>query len=176
MDLPKFKYHPDPLKSGAIESCNKVCVCCGKEVDYIYMGSAYGPEDLCEELCPWCIADGSANEKYEATFSDEYPLIKAGIGIDIIEEVTQRTPGYVTWQQEEWATHCNDACAFIGDADIEQLKVLTPKERGEIFLSNEIDDEAWNDLLSYYEPGGDPAIYHFQCIHCGKNVFNYDCS
>lgn len=176
MKLPEFKYHPDPLKSKSVKKRAKVCICCNKEVDYIYMGSTYGPEILCEELCPWCIADGSAHKKFDATFSDDHPLVRDGIKQEIIEEVTQRTPGYLSWQQDEWVTHCNDACAFIGDADIEILKTLTPEERGEIFRTNEIDDAGWKDLLSYYEPRGDPAIYHFKCLHCGKNVFNYDCS
>ncbi|MCK5338820.1 MAG: CbrC family protein, partial [Bacteroidales bacterium] len=31
MDLPKFKYHPDPLKSGSIVRSENECECCGKK-------------------------------------------------------------------------------------------------------------------------------------------------
>lgn len=49
-------------------------------------------------------------------FCDDYPLTEAGIDSAIVDEVTQRTPGFETWQQEVWLTHCNDACAYLVDA------------------------------------------------------------
>lgn len=36
MDLPKFKYHPNPLVTGAIEPSEVACECCGKARGYIY--------------------------------------------------------------------------------------------------------------------------------------------
>lgn len=45
-----------------------------------------------------------------------------------------------------------------------------------IFGSDNIDDDGWLELLNSYEPAGDPAIYHFACIHCNAQLFNYDCS
>jgi uncharacterized protein len=176
MEFPEFKYHPDPIKSDVVDESDTTCICCGESRGYIYSGPVYAIEELNEQLCPWCIQSGEAAEKFDASFSDSHPLITAGIDRNVIDEVTLRTPGFTTWQQEEWLTHCKDACAFKGDATKETLKKLTPPERGAIFAQPEINDAAWNDLMSYYEPGGDPAIYHFECIHCKKQLFNYDCS
>ena len=30
MDLPQFKYHPDPIGTGAIQKTEAECECCGK--------------------------------------------------------------------------------------------------------------------------------------------------
>lgn len=32
----------------------------------------------------------------------------------ILVEVSQRTPGFIGWQQEHWLYHCADAAAFLG--------------------------------------------------------------
>ena len=73
MELPKFKYHPNPLATGAIAESNEVCECCEEAPGYIYKASFYSTEEV-ESICPWCIADGSAAEKYECAS-------KAGISI-----------------------------------------------------------------------------------------------
>ncbi|MCA8998918.1 MAG: CbrC family protein [Planctomycetaceae bacterium] len=100
MDLPTFRYHPDPLASGAIKKESGICACCGKHADYMYVASAYSSHDLRGKLCPWCIADGSAHDKFDVEFSDSVPLSDDGIPEHIIEEVVQRTPGFISWQQE----------------------------------------------------------------------------
>lgn len=51
-ELPFFKYHPNPLKTGTFETDKTViCDCCGKETDIYYSGSFYSVEDV-EYLCP----------------------------------------------------------------------------------------------------------------------------
>lgn len=117
MNLPSFKYHPQPLKTGAISKSEKECVCCGQKRGYIYTGSVYGEIDFEEQLCPWCIHSGLAAEKYDLCFTNYHSLIKAGLSEEIIENVSKRTPGYICWQSEHWLSHCNDACAFLGDAE-----------------------------------------------------------
>ena len=116
MDLPNFRYHRNPLATGAIEQSDSVCECCEEARGYIYKASIYS-EKAIDVLCPWCIADGSAAEKFTASFVDDYPLIEAGLNQKIIEEVCRRTPGYISWQQEVWLQHCIDACEFCGDAE-----------------------------------------------------------
>ncbi|MCO1987260.1 hypothetical protein FA421_32030, partial [Pseudomonas aeruginosa] len=111
--LPHFRYHPEPLASGSIEASATTCQCCGKARGYVYTGSPYSRHELPPgSLCPWCIADGSAAARYEASFSDDYPLLDAGVAADIVTEVCERTPGYTSWQQERWLVCCEDACAF----------------------------------------------------------------
>jgi len=63
MQLPPFRYHPDPFASGAVERERIKCVCCKKTVEHAYVASAYSTHDLDGKLCLWCIADGTANEK-----------------------------------------------------------------------------------------------------------------
>ena len=64
-------------------------------------------------ICPWCIADGTAAARFGAAFTDA-----AGVGgygdwddvpPSVVDEVSQRTPGFTGWQQERWWTHCGDA-------------------------------------------------------------------
>ena len=41
MNLPHFKYHPDPLKTEVFVERRAVCPCCGKETDVVYEGPFY---------------------------------------------------------------------------------------------------------------------------------------
>jgi len=62
-------------------------------------------EELRECLCPWCIADGTAAARFEASFTDIYD-VPDGVGADVIEIIMTRTPGFSGWQQEHWMFHC----------------------------------------------------------------------
>src|SRR5688572_19854803 len=97
--LPEFHYHPDPIATGNVKPSDKTCQGCGQSRGYIYIASVYAIEELNEAICPWCIADGTAAKKFDAMFADSHPLRQAGVTKQIIEEVTRRTPGYVSWQQ-----------------------------------------------------------------------------
>ena len=119
--LPTFRYHPDPIASGSIEESEVECLCCGRARGYIYTGPTYAEEDLDESLCPWCIADGSAAEKFEAQFVDEENF-DDDIPDKVVEEVTERTPSYSGWQQEVWPTCCDDATAFITPVGFAEIR------------------------------------------------------
>ena len=137
--LPEFKYHPSPLTTGSIEKSDGVCRSCEQARGYIYTGPCYAEEELDNDLCPWCIADGSAHEKFSVEFVDS-----AGIGghdgrwdkvpRSVIEEVAFRTPGFSGLQQEQWFTHCGDAAEFIQKVEMD----------------------------------GAGVKYIFRCRHCGK--------
>jgi hypothetical protein len=71
--LPRFAYHPDPVGTGSIEPRDTSCVCCGQAYGWIYVGPVFAEDDIDDELCAWCIADGSAARRYQATFTDIYP-------------------------------------------------------------------------------------------------------
>ena len=75
----------------------------GKARGYVYCTTPYGEQEI-EFVCPVgvSIADGTASEKLGAIFSDSSPLAQAAISKEIIDEVTLRTPGYISWQQESW--------------------------------------------------------------------------
>jgi len=69
MELPKFKYYPDPIATEVIVKSDNECKCCGKSRGYIYNGPAYSKENVRGQICPWCIADGSSYEKFNVKFT-----------------------------------------------------------------------------------------------------------
>lgn len=173
MDLPTFKYHPDPVSTGSVARSDATCRCCGKNRGYIYTSTTYSAVDLANEICPWCIADGSAAKKFEATFNDDYPLLQAGIEDSIILEVTTRTPGFDSWQQGAWLTHCGDACAFLGDASREDLDILL-SENLPVAGSEDLEEGMLESIIKNYRPKGSPSFYKFQCLHCNQGLFSMD--
>lgn len=173
MELPKFKYHPNPLATGAISESTEVCECCEKARGYIYTASFYSAEEV-EAICPWCIADGSAAEKYDGSFSDEYPLMESGISEEVTEEVCKRTPGFISWQQEIWQCHCGAPCEFHGDAEKQDIEELSGSTLESFLSTNMVKPEYWVGILQHYEKAGNPAVYKFKCIKCGEVIFSMD--
>lgn len=173
-ELPFFKYHPDPLGTGTITQSHKECASCRRARGYIYKGPVYSVEDLDDSICPWCIADGSAAEKFDASFTDGQGL--SDIPEERLEQVTQRTPGYNSWQPENWKAHCGDACAFLGDVSKEDMGNIDSEARSWLSSEMDLDSDEWDKFLEDYEVGGDPAVYKFSCLHCGAVLYDWDCS
>src|SRR5262245_66367084 len=96
MSFPVFKYHRDPIRSGSVVESRNTCKCCGIRRGYTYVGPVYAEQALDESICPWCIAEGSAHTKFDATFIDEAAL-PDGLSDGVIREVAWRTPGYNAW-------------------------------------------------------------------------------
>lgn len=173
--LPRFRYHPNPERTGEIVASGNACKCCGVQRGYVYARDPYGhQESLAGSLCPWCIHDGSAHARFDVAFADDYELRRSGIDPAIIDEVVNRTPGYVTWQGERWLSHCNDACAFMGDATREQPQSFAA-EHAEVVGPEQWDESGVKAVLQDYQPGGSPAFYRFECLHCGKVLYAIDC-
>lgn len=115
MDLPPFKYHPDPLATGSFRvDPDTPCLSCSRIRGYIYTGPVYTERNfiLAYHLCPWCIADGSAARQFGAIFNDTGTI--DDISDEARTEVETRTPGFDGWQQETWLACCGDAAAFLG--------------------------------------------------------------
>lgn len=176
MKLPDFQYHPDPLATGAVKAGGGVCDCCSQARGFEYTASFYTAHDEDLTLCPWCIANGDAARKYEGVFSDDVPLIEAGLPASIVREVCERTPGYSSWQQEIWQSHCGDACEFHGDAEPAELSSLSGDALA-CFLNRELLNlDQWRSILAGYQKGGNPAVYKFVCRQCRVAVFTMDCT
>jgi uncharacterized protein CbrC (UPF0167 family) len=172
--LPNFKYHPDPIFTRSIRAGSSVCDCCGQARGFEYTASFYSAHDPKPTLCPWCIASGDAASKYEGQFSDDYPLHQAGIAEDIILEVCERTPGYASWQQEIWQSHCADACEFHGDADPLELRALTDAALANLLRANGMTTADWASFVRTYQVGGNPAVYKFVCRRCREAIYSLD--
>jgi len=122
-DLPKFRYHPDPIGTGAFEEGEeKTCPCCGKKSTVYYSITPYCVEDV-ENICPTCIANGEAARKYEATFIQGAEW-EGEPDKEKDEELFCRTPGYISWQGEYWLSCCDDYCAYLGTVGTKELKAM----------------------------------------------------
>lgn len=136
------------------------------------MGPVYAQEELDEQICPWCIADGTAARKYDATFKDEEGIGTCGDGQPVpeyvIEEVARRTPGFSGWQQEQWWSHCGDAGAFLGAAGYEELKTLGEDAILSIRESTGLPlGQVWEEFFQALDKDGVPTAYVFRCTKCG---------
>jgi uncharacterized protein CbrC (UPF0167 family) len=182
-NLPEFKYHPNPIETGAFKTDKTVkCDCCRQMTDVYYEGSFYCIENI-DYLCPFCIASGKAAEKFDGEFQD-YASIE-GISPnpsepntfnnkEAIEEVTKRTPTYNSWQQQVWLAHCDDLCAFIGYVGWNEIK---DKVNEFADLQSDIQDYNFStdDLSKYLFNNGSLQGYLFQCLHCKKYRLYMDC-
>jgi uncharacterized protein len=174
--LPQFRYHPNPIQTGVLSESGNVCRACGRARGVIYTGPVYAEVELHDAVCPWCIADGSAAAKFNATFCDDYSLVQQGAPVAIIQEVTCRTPGYISWQSEYWPAHCNDACECHGDLQKKGLAEVDGEAKAWLCKELQIEtDNEWRDLIHTYEPAGQPAIYLFICRHCKAKRYHWDC-
>ena len=175
--FPKFRYHPDPVATGMVVSSKVECICCGRSRGYVYVGSVYSVRrDLRDRICPWCIADGTAAAKLKASFASGDVPFYAEVSSDVCAEVTQRTPGYISWQETSWLSHCNDACEYHGDASVKDVANVGADSKRDFLATYHLDEQTWQSLTDGYQPGGDLAIYKFVCRHCGLVRFAYDCS
>jgi len=169
MDLPVFRYHPDPIASGSIVTSDAKCACCGEKRGFIYAAHVYCEDELNDAICPWCIADGSAHEKFDASFTDLESL-PDNLPTDIAEEIAFRTPGFDTWQSERWLGCCGDAAAFLEPAGTAELRARYPKLDGVLmgFIVNDlqISGRAAVNLLENLHRDSGPTAYVFSCRHC----------
>lgn len=149
-----------------------MCVACGRARGWVYDGPVYARESgLRQRICPWCIADGSAAATYDALFTDDHGAPPT-VPMDIVEQVTRRTPGFAGWQQERWLYHCNDGCAFLGRAGYGDLQRRPDALDA---LRHEHDGLGWTDAdvdayLKALDPEGQPTAYLFRCRACGTHL------
>ena len=170
MQLPSFPYHPGPLLSGSIVAAENVCACCGERRGYVYTGPVYAEaEGLDDALCPWCIADGSASERFEATFVDE-AAIEGELPEEVVQAVSRRTPGFNAWQQERWFACCEDAMAFVEPFGAAELQGKYMRLQGEamtlIVHELGISGGAATRFMNSLDRAKGPTAYLFACRHC----------
>jgi uncharacterized protein len=161
--LPVFKYNPDALALGIIKRKKATCSVCDKERGYIYTGP-FNSEEEVENICPWCIKDGSAAKKYDGRFQDEDgcdPVTKK----EYVLELTMQTPGYDSWQEPHWPSHCGDFCAFknyVGWKEIKGIKNELRHDLDKLGMTQQ-------DIEKNFVNKGGMQGYLFQCLHCGKH-------
>ena len=177
MILPSFRYHPDPLASGSIVASDRKCRCCRKARGFIYTGPVYAEDDLKDALCPWCIADGSAGRKFDATFFDA-----DAVGDEVPEtavlEICERTPGYDSWQGGHWPGCCGDAARYlapVGHAELQtQYRAWEGSVLSHIIYDLSISGGAATRLLQSLRRDEGPTAYLFECHGCGRHHVHVD--
>ena len=176
LNLPEFRYHPDPVRSGSVVESTDACRCCGERRGYVYTGPAYTEQDLDEALCPWCIADGSAHRMFDVTFVDSEAL--ADVPERILREVSERTPGYHAWQGEQWPSCCGDATAFLGPVGIEEIRSRYRELEGSLLAhivhQMQISGGGAARLLEALRRDASPTAYLFRCLYCQQYRFHID--
>lgn len=177
MSLPEFRYHPDPIGSGSVIESDVTCRCCGQQRGYVCDAPVYAEEDLDGHLCPWCIADGNASVKFEATFVDD-EAFDDGIPESVMDEISQRTPGFASWQAEQWPACCDDATAFLTPAGIKEIRAGYREAESEllnyIIYEMKVSGGAATRLLQSLDKDNGPTAYLFRCLHCEKLHFYID--
>ncbi|CAN5528954.1 CbrC family protein [soil metagenome] len=170
--LPTFRYHPDPVATGAFERQNGTCRACGRARGWVYVVTPYAEENLRDALCPWCVADGSAAAAFAATFADLGDDVPDTVAAAVRDEIAHRTPGFSAWQQERWLFHCDDGAAFLGAAGWEELvdlpdavAMLRAQAEGWGFVGAEADA-----FVGSLDVDGASTAYLFRCRHCGTHL------
>ena len=177
MNLPAFRYHPDPLASGSVIEAKTVCKCCHQARGYVYTGPAYSEEELGDALCPWCIADGSAHANFDVTFVDSEAFTDT-IAETIQADVVERTPGYNAWQGERWPVCCGDATAFIQPAGSKELRDRFREQesalQSHISHGMKISGDAASRLMASLDRVAGPTVFLFRCLRCERVHFHLD--
>ena len=178
-DLPVFVYHRDPVGTGNIEVSTTICRACGQARGHIYTGPVFAEEELQDCFCPWCIADGTAHETFDASFTDEAGIGDYGnweeVADTVVETVAFRTPGFSGWQQERWWTHCHDAAAFLGRVGYKELQRFGEQAISAIAEETGYEAKELRDYMQALDADGSPSAYLFQCLHCGRYGGYSDC-
>ncbi|MEU8541762.1 CbrC family protein [Streptomyces sp. NPDC048717] len=172
---PFFRYHPDPVATGSIRESTEECACCHRRTGWIYGAVFYSAQDVSGRFCPWCIADGSAAERFAGEFVDTYGL--DGVDEENVREVTRRTPGFSAWQDPHWLVHCGDAAAFVGEADHTRLAShpeALDRLRVDLRMGGRHDPARLEEFLTGL--GGGVSAMLFRCLHCGTHLAYADSS
>lgn len=168
-DLPVFRYHLDPIASGSIVASSEKCACCKKARGFMYAGPAYSEEDLDDALCPWCIADGSAAKKFDATFVDS-EAFDDDASEEAMDTIIERTPGFNTWQTEKWPSCCGEPAAFVTPAGADDIRTRYPRLEGTLMMyivhQMGISGGAATRTLASLKRDQSPTAFVFKCLHC----------
>ncbi|MDO5690702.1 MAG: CbrC family protein [Tissierellia bacterium] len=167
--LPYFRYHPDPLATGAFELGLKTCPCCERESNVFYVLQPHSQKGL-ENICPECIATGQAAEKYRVSFIEDAEMLDPE-NREKTEELFSRTPGYLNWQGEYWLTCCNDYCAYLGAVGTKELEAMGVYD--EVVAEFEARNQC-PDIHDWLIKDGQISGYLFQCLHCCKYLLWVD--
>lgn len=164
--LPKFKYHPNLYHTQIVVFGKGICNCCKKKTE-AYIESMYAEEET-DCICLDCVADGKAASMFDGQFVQDADVID---NEEATDELFHRTPGYFSWQGENWKACCNDYCAYIAGLDEKDFLDSTIREQlksGEIINDTDMTVEDIINGASYIRG------YLFKCLHCNRQYLRVD--
>lgn len=171
--LPSFPYHPDPVATGVVEARDGRCFGCDRDRGWLYALTPYAERDLRDRLCPWCIADGTASERFGARFTIVEPAaVPPGVPAEVVDAIVGRTPGFAGWQRERWLFHCGDAAEYLGPAGWDEIADDTVLVAD---LIRQVEDMGLTgDLAEAFvgslDVDGAATAYRFRCRVCGTSL------
>lgn len=176
-----FRYHPDPVGTRSAVPTDALCDLCGQPAELRYVGPIFGRQ--ADVLCLRCIANGRA--AWQLSLSDGEPAqftdvagAPRDVPPDVLEEVTQRTPGFIGWQQAHWLYHCSDAAAYLGTVGWDEVKDwpdALASLRSELMDLGVAATQA-DEQIQWLSRDGDLTGYLFRCLHCGTRLAYSDAS
>ena len=172
MLLPNFKYNPNPLETKCIEESDKTCQVCNNKRGYIATSMMSCLEDI-YDVCPWCIADGSASKKYDGEFVIDIENPE-NLTDRVIEEISCKTVSFPSYQELIWLTHCNDGCEFLGHVKIQDFKLISEEEVNRLIKEKIFTEKDIRDFLNSEDTRELSYLLKFRCIHCGELKFWVD--
>jgi uncharacterized protein CbrC (UPF0167 family) len=178
-ELPAFRYHPDPITSGAFVPTERPCARCGQVRGWSYTGPIYtGRDDISEAVgsgeiavCPWCLVDGSAAAEWSATFVDFDP--DRPVDDATRQEIETRTPGFWYEYQPRWPVHHRQPCAYLHTVTAANFDTA-PRDhqdavrRTGVTLIRDPGARAAIDLIAV--PDEFPGLPIFRCLHCATLI------
>ncbi|WP_300481538.1 CbrC family protein [Shewanella sp.] len=180
MIFPKFKYHPDPIKTGSIVESKNSCDCCKHQQGYVYSGSIYS-KNRPDSICPWCIADGGAAKMFGIEFVSLMPAIIDPSNPQEIEcserafdELLHRTPGFSSYQEIEWPNHCGDFCEYHGISTVKDIKNISAEQKERLFQTSYLDEREHTDIQRGKDDDELHYFLRFSCRNCGESLFQFD--
>lgn len=179
MDLPLFSYHPDPFKTETFIATDQKCRVCNQCRGFQYMGPVYPNLGNLIPICPWCIASGEAHSALGLRFSDPDLILEdqncQKVSQAVKDLICQRTPGFNTWQDQIWLSHCADAAVFLGACDgktIRQEHAEVIPQIQENYCGENQDLDEYVDELE--DEGGWIVARVFQCHHCRQKLVHIE--
>lgn len=167
LKFPVFDYYPDPILHDSIIESDLACECCGQSRSYL--SSLIYSEYKVKRVCPWCIYDGSAAKRFDGHFNSIFNNISDmnWISDKVYQTITLRTPGFHSWQEQSWLSHCQDGCEYHGVASTTDFEKITPEELDYTLMLNEINKGDWQ----YFHPDN---FHKFICKKCKISIFSFD--
>jgi len=172
-ELPRFRYHSDPVQSRVFVRSSEACPCCDQVSGWAYDGPLYSLSDV-DNLCPWCVFDGSAAARFHLEFVVAY---EESASPEAVDELLHRTPGFFAAQEDPWPTHCNDFCSFLHSTNLSEILTLREELRKDLQTIRATLEISWKQLVEDLDRPHSPLWAHlFECVKCGQHrlVANYE--